>query len=412
MSAFRVTRAYSRYGMKTLFARCRSALWFLVALVFLLLPKRAPQGGEKKILIIQMAKLGDMVCTTPMFRAFKQGYPKGHLFVMGNSVNREVLEGNPYVDEYLVSPGSVRATAGMLYAGHVDAVCITGPGFEQLVSAIIARVPLIVIPRIRNGKSPYESLWYKILSRFVCVRDHRMETYAPREYLKLLEPLGIMTSDTKKEVYFSETAKIKPTSLLNKSARATQVRYIGILPGAGNEIKSWAPEKFGALMNMITKEYEDTVLVLLGAGKDRERAEVIESTIHSSVQMVDCIGKLSIDELKACISMLDMVIGADTGPQYIAEALNIPTIDIVGPCDEREQPPMGDIHMIVKVDRVKPELYVMNARSYNVVEAKRQVESITPVMVYEKFMELLQRISELSHKEKSFIFLKSSRGEA
>jgi len=215
-----------------------------------------------------------------------------------------------------------------------------------------------------------------------------MGTYAPREYLRLLEPLGIMTSDTKKDVFFAEASRTKPANLLNKDTQARSVRYIGILPGAGNEIKSWAPEKFAILMNMITKECEDTVFVLLGAGKDALRAQVIHGNVNASVQIVDCIGKLSIDELKACISMLSMVIGADTGPQYIAEALGIPTIDIVGPCDEREQPPIGEIHKIVKVERVKPELHVMNARVYNLKEAKRQVEAITPEMVFTEFKKL------------------------
>src|SRR3989338_4216900 len=58
--------------------------------------------SPKKIAIMQTAKLGDMVCSTAMFRAVKEKYPESRLFVIGNKINKEVLEGNPDVDEYLV----------------------------------------------------------------------------------------------------------------------------------------------------------------------------------------------------------------------------------------------------------------------------------------------------------------------
>src|SRR3989338_9471272 len=58
--------------------------------------------SPKKIAIMQTAKLGDMVCTTPMFRAAKEKYPEVKVFAIGNEINREVLEGNPDVDEYIV----------------------------------------------------------------------------------------------------------------------------------------------------------------------------------------------------------------------------------------------------------------------------------------------------------------------
>ena len=37
--------------------------------------------------------------------------------------------------------------------------------------------------------------------------------------------------------------------------------------------------------------------------------------------------------------MVHLFISVDTGPIYIAEAFNVPTVDIVGPVDENVQPP-------------------------------------------------------------------------
>ncbi len=362
--------------------------FILVIALFFTLFARKKTSQYKVVAVVQMAKLGDMVCTTPLFRALREKYPHAKIIVFGNTINREVLEGNLHISEYVSLDKSFLRTLSALRTRDIEGLCVTGPSFYILSAAIITRIPLIVVPRIVSGWSPYVTTPYRILSRSVTTKEHHMGSYAPREYLRLLEPFDIYTNDTRKEVYFSDTAltKIRTVYSDTTSASPHSIR-IGILPGAGNEIKSWQPEKFASLMNMID-EHTNVKFLLLGSEKDTERAQYIQYNLKENVSVTNCIGKLSLDELKACISTLDVVIGADTGPQYIAEALDIPTIDIVGPVDEREQPPMGEKHRIVKAEREKAELYVMNARVYNEKEAQRQVDAITAEMVFTEFKKL------------------------
>ena len=69
---------------------------FLSAVIFLISEKNV-----KKILIIQTAKIGDLICSTPVFREVKKKYPDAHLSVITNPVNKELLEYNPHVNEIL-----------------------------------------------------------------------------------------------------------------------------------------------------------------------------------------------------------------------------------------------------------------------------------------------------------------------
>ena len=43
-----------------------------------------------------------MVCTTPMFKAAKEKYPQVEILAIGRKINKELLDGNPDVEEYLV----------------------------------------------------------------------------------------------------------------------------------------------------------------------------------------------------------------------------------------------------------------------------------------------------------------------
>jgi ADP-heptose:LPS heptosyltransferase len=206
-----------------------------------------------------------------------------------------------------------------------------------------------------------------------------MYEYAPLQYLKLLEAIGISTKNTKKILGHTPEAKEKAISLL-RNFRTEGKLLIGISPSAGNKIKCWAPQNFARVADLITKKHNAT-FVIVGTKQDQAEVEEMVKALSPGTQHLNTCGQLSIDELKALISELDLFISVDSGPIYIAEAFGVPTVDIVGPMDEREQPPKGEKNRNVFLPNRTPELHIMNARDYNVQEARRQIEEITPEMV-------------------------------
>ncbi|MDD2740702.1 MAG: glycosyltransferase family 9 protein [Rhodocyclaceae bacterium] len=51
-----------------------------------------------KILIIRRDNIGDLICTTPLFEALRQKYPRAYLAALVNSYNAPAISGNPYLD--------------------------------------------------------------------------------------------------------------------------------------------------------------------------------------------------------------------------------------------------------------------------------------------------------------------------
>lgn len=342
-----------------------------------------------KIFIIQSAKLGDMVCTTPVFRAVKEKYPKARLIVAGNAINAAVIENNTDVDEYVVISNSIGSVYKQIQRTDPDVVISMTPFVEGLIAALISFRKKIIFPKIIGGYSPLQTLRYKILSFFVTTINHTMGTYAPREYLRLLEPLDIVTENTKKHIYFSAQSKIKVDSKLAEWGIEQNDVVVGISPAAGNKIKQWPAERFAQVADHIF-EQKKAKIIIIGSKNDRNEVQEMISHVNPQTKLIDAYEEFSIDELKALFGRMSLFISVDTGPIYIAEALGIPTVDIIGPIDEREQPPIGPRHKIVlPKDRVKPELYVMNARTYNEKEAIRQVESISVDDVLKPIYELL-----------------------
>jgi len=322
----------------------------------------------KRILVFQAGKLGDVICMTPVFRAIKMRYPSSFLVVTVDSLTKDVLGGNPYIDNFILRKDlSLKSIKDL----DLDVGILLGSSQEVLLNLLLARVKTIIVPKIVEGYSPYPTKLFRLLSIFVTKVQHRMGHYAPGEYLNMLKPLGISSQDTKKDIYIINKNHNKIDKLLDKSQK---FKLLGIAPGAGNRIKEWPPEKFADLAGILISKY-GVKIVLIGSDKDKQLADIIKSRLPEE-SVIDTTGSISIDELKYLINNLDLFISADTGPIYIAEALGIPTVDIVGPVDEREQPPIGEKHLVVlPPDRKRPELYVMNARVYNHAEATRLAAS-------------------------------------
>lgn len=341
----------------------------------------------KKILIVQVAKLGDMICTTPMFRAVKARFPKAKIFVCGLSYNQAVLAGNSDIDKYIVFNKKFFSFLNLIKKEKFDFACFTAPSPFVLAVLYLAGIPLISAPKIKNGIAPCQTIMYKFLLPLAEVWPHQMGSYAPREYLRLLESMEIYTNDTKKHIYFNKESKKKIEVFLQLKGVSPEDFLVGISVSAGNKSKVWGIERFVEVANHILKNFKAKIIIS-GADSEKEEADKMALAIGNESSVINTAGLFGIEELKALVSKMSVLISVDSGPIYIAEALGVPTLDIIGPIDEKEQPPISEMNRIVVAKREKPQMHVMNARVFDVKEASRQVDDITVKMVTDEFDEL------------------------
>lgn len=351
---------------------------------------KRPTPSLKHVIVAQFAKLGDMVCTTPVFRAIKHFDPDIRITVLGHPLNREVLNGSSDVDAYLAYNGDFWQTMRHLRKMPCDAGIVATPDFIALALLFLGGARHIVAPKVTGGYSPYETIAYRLLRTLVDTRPHDLNAYAPREYLRLLESFGIVSADTSKHLAISNSARQSVASFFVRHSLDTDRDFIvGISPSAGNKIKNWFPERFAEVATYLCTEYRATVLVL-GGSRDAEEVQKMMEKCGGNPRIINTLGVFLVEELKALIAQLGLLIGVDTGPMYIAEALNVPTIDIIGPVSEKVQPPFGEYHRLVYLhDRRTAELFIMNARAYDRREARRQIEEITTEMVIQEIDSLV-----------------------
>jgi heptosyltransferase-1 len=97
---------------------------------------------------------------------------------------------------------------------------------------------------------------------------------------------------------------------------------IALILGASFKSKIYPVEQYA----QITQELDANFIVLWGNESEKNMAQQLQK-IAPAVQVAD---KLTLDELKAFIAQMDLVIGGDTGPTHMAWALNVPSIALFG----------------------------------------------------------------------------------
>lgn len=349
-------------------------------------------ANPQKVLIVQTSKLGDMVCTTPLFEAIKKSYPRCRITVAGNSSNKALLADHPSVDDYIVLGGDHRKLTQTIAEEKFDFACLATPNFRMASTLYLAGIPTVVLPRVINGFCPFQTKTYRLVQLFTINIPHNFGSYVPREYLRLLEPIGIQTDNTRKTLSFSESAKSEISRLFSKhQVDPQQEMVIAVFPSAGNKIKLWHPERFADVINYSASKYKVSI-ILCYTSSDLEIASKVKANLNEKVKLIDTSGHMSIDALKALISQCTLIVGVDTGPIYIAEALEIPTIDIVGPVAKDEQPPISNLNRVVEVPHRTPAIHIMSARNYDEKEARRQIDEITSEMVTRELDDLVNTI--------------------
>ena len=319
-------------------------IYVLLALLLSPLLVRRRRLAPGRILVIQTAKIGDFVCTTPLLRSLDIAFPDAEITALVSPPVVELAEQLPFIDRTIACrTASLKGWRGKIHwarqlrnEGFDMVFCCNGGSVWPVVSAWAGIPVRIGLAPNFIGKST--ALAQRLWTRSVPHDGNRLiaETYAG-----MLSAIGVERFEPAKTVFASPAAKDKALALFPKDG--TPSIRIGIAVSSGNKLKELGVPLIARVCRDILEEYPEATLVLLGTGEDRAKAsEVIDAVgaVHRA-RVVDSCGAFALREVPGLISALHLFIGVDSGLTYIADALEIPLVSIAGPCNMSETRPVN-----------------------------------------------------------------------
>ena len=313
-----------------------------------LLAGRSPTP-PRRLLVIQLAKIGDLLCSTPVFRELKRSFPQIELHVMATKVNAPLLEANPHVDEVVVEDarnfGGIMGKvllANKLRKGNYDTVICLNSGAAYATAALWAG-----IPRRMAVLSNFAGSTHRLAARlWTDVEPHRGDRLIQETYLALLSRLGVVAGRVDKDAYAATSAVDRCGELLG----AAPGELIGIAVSSANRLKALGSEKIVDIGRRLLDARLDARLVLTGGREDHEQAAAIAARLPAG-RVINICGACGLAEMPTLLEKFSVFLGVDSGLTYMADAVGVPLVSVAGPCNMKETRPLGvNVRILQRAD--------------------------------------------------------------
>lgn len=319
--------------MNTIFWALLTALCspFLFAAVWL---RKRP--AKRKLLIIQWAKLGDMICTTPMFRAIKTAHPDWEVHLLCREQSSVAVKNNPFIDKVLVG-GERRQIVTMLIRERYDAVinCLPGAFFSMLGLWCGARERINAFSRM-HGRIVLAARIFNTANR-----EYIIGTRTFDHYLSLLAPLGIPVIPYQLDFFTSAEGEAEAKRWA-EDHELKERSFVCFGVTAGNAVKEWPAQKFAELADFLIERHSFSIAL---STLDRRRVEQIRALSKHREKLLDA-SSLSLGAFGAICRLAAAFVSVDTGPMFIAHAVGAPIVVMIGGSDPREQIPTAGERVI------------------------------------------------------------------
>ncbi len=359
--------------------------------------QRSPTGDYdftwvRKVLIIKMSSLGDILHATPVARAIRASLPEAKIGWLTSDIFRAALEKSPLCDELLEAPKSYwrqgwryrLANARWAYDRHRALVrAIRSGGYElaldlqeNFLTAALARVA--GVPYLAGFDDAREHTTLLTNVQVNC-RDPGL---GPRgRPICLAAGLGFHAPDPSMEFTVAAEDREGALALLRAKGIGDDDPFAVLLPATSWQSKCWLSERFAELGERLVRERGLRVVVLGGSG-DRGYVERVQEKMKEPAASV--IGEASLRECGALLERARACVGGDTGPLYIAIARGTPSVGLFGPSTS--------VGMVMPGERVRIVHHADQCRCYL---TKRRFCPDQPCMQATTVEEVFQAVTEL-----------------
>lgn len=293
-----------------------------------------------RILIVRTDRIGDVLLSTPVVEALRVKFPGAYISMLVSDQTREILEGNPFLNEVLVdAEEKASQLAQRLMAKKFDAAILLHSTPRLAWALSRARIPV----RVGTVYRGYSFLFTKR------VYEHRKTSMRHElEYnLSLAETLGAGLKEPNPKIFLSSEDKAWAKDRLAKADVKKGEVLIGIHPGSGGTARDWRPERFGELGERVQRELEAKVIVT-GLAAERDLANIVASKMSKVPILI--IGETNLKQLTAILERESLFVSNSTGPMHLAAAVGTKVVAMFPPiraCSPRRWGPWGKGHRVI-----------------------------------------------------------------
>lgn len=297
-----------------------------------------------RILCVRPDNLGDVLMTTPAFRALKQTFPNSHLTLLTSSAGAAVASLIPEIDAIIrfdvpwvategePDPAAVLAMAEQLKQHAFDAaVLFTVQSQNPLPAAMLCY--LAGIPRVLSycRENPYRLVhdW---------VPDPEILSATRHEVTRqvdLVNAIGATTTNTRLSLTVPPGSAERAMQTLRSAGVDPTQPWMLLHPGASEAKRRYPADAFAAAARQLTQE-QGIQIVLTGSASEQSYAESVRQ--QTGAGAYNLAGSFDLPAFAGLIAQAPVLISNNTGPVHIAAAVGTPVVVLYAKTNPQHTP--------------------------------------------------------------------------
>jgi len=360
---------------------------------------------EKHILIVNPFGIGDVLFSTPLIRNLRFYYPDAFIAVAVQKKTAPLLENNPNINRVITfSRGDYKDLSRRSRLQALKLLLETIRQVQGLKLDICFDLSLehrySLLLKLLNVKQRI-GYNYKKRGRFLTDKisiDGYSQEHVVDYHLQLLKFLGLKPREGNLELFLSQSQKDWARDFLDHNGIEKSDLLIGIAPFGGETfasqalIKHWPVENYAKLCDLLIERLKAKIIILSGPQEKAGLNHLLSLMHNKAVHTTEA----SIMQLAAVTAGCRLVISNDTGPLRFANALNVPSLSLFGPVDEKVYGPypVSCCNTVLKKDFACRPCYL----NFRVSECPYQRRCLTSIKIEEVFLEAENLLNKKNHE--------------
>ena len=312
----------------------------------------SPGFESPKILVIRLARMGDVLLLVPTLNALRSNLPKAKISVLVGHRCAPALEMCKAVDEVIsvdrvaMRDGSKIRAVGKIFRlaekirrRRFDLVLDLHSFRETNLLTWYSRAPLRL--GLKRVGAPFLPFCFNMDPVIEDKSQHVSSVFLA--FIRALK-LPVGEPDCRLDLSLSDFEFAR--SFLEQNPKVSGSRLVGMYIGAGSPGRRWPLRKFSELAKLLCQGSEISSILFWGP---QERASVrqIEETFPASARTL-AAGPLPLNQMASLVSHCNLLISNDTGPMHLGPALGIPTLGLFSLALPEHYRPLGPSSHFIK----------------------------------------------------------------
>jgi heptosyltransferase III len=270
------------------------------------------ESSRKRILVVQVGKIGDMILTTPLFFGLKKVFPESDIFVLTSKVNNKIALRDKNVSGTIIYKKNIFSVIKLIFTlrkTKFDYWIDTKDEYSSTSKSLL---------KFGNynksiGFNTKENLF-----------DISLKDFVNSEHIVSINLSPILYFDSNVDVSNFKPSIDIPQEIIDKYSKIflkSDNRKVLINISAGSESRYWKIQKWLELINRASKDKD---LFLISDLKDKATADKIMKNYKG--EKLNYLHAGNIFEVAEVVRNCDLIISPDTSIVHLASCFNKPIV--------------------------------------------------------------------------------------